>query len=538
MSQNYIWDGTGDVLQGITSTQSHSDVPPDGFPSNSVPGDPASFLGYQFGTDSEALPRNNVNIFNAWRPLQQQSIASTPVPQQADSFHYSSARFMSNQDAWNPLQVTGMPTNVAFASRSTRKAYGLDGFDRRFSDSTPSESGSQYNGLRSFDSAHSTRSWTTRSIAASNSADSAWSPHTVPHDYEQDEKEPMADMGSAHPSEVMDIAEQEEPPSLPCIDMIKCDYPNCSWTGKCPSDKRKHDARHKKQFKCDIPKCPRKEGFGTINDLARHKKCVHKKEPERGPKVLYKCFGHGCPRRSKTWPRLDNFRQHLVRIHSGEDPDELLRRSHEWYVACGETQGLIPSLDENASEEATPSQMQHSAEPESLTSGLEPEILDQIPLIRTTIPASGLLTLDSITRLDEEMQVDHIPPQTTGQPPPQGLYFEPALDQKACTPCQLATSKRDKMDKMDKMISEAAVSVISAMTKMINSHQRRRSHPKEEDVPKQDELSERNREILQRILTTASGLLSGNVEPSNRDLRDNAVSGPAKAGWHLRDKKA
>lgn len=89
---------------------------------------------------------------------------------------------------------------------------------------------------------------------------------------------------------------------------------------------RKHEARHKKLFKCDEPNCTRTEGFGTINDLARHKKCVHKKDPERGPKVLYMCFGQNCPRSNKKWPRLDNFRQHLARMHNNEDINELLRR--------------------------------------------------------------------------------------------------------------------------------------------------------------------------------------------------------------------
>lgn len=89
---------------------------------------------------------------------------------------------------------------------------------------------------------------------------------------------------------------------------------------------RKHEARHRKLFKCDEPNCSRKEGFGTINDLARHKKCVHNKEPERGPKMMYLCFGKNCPRPNKKWPRLDNFKQHLNRMHNEEDADALLKK--------------------------------------------------------------------------------------------------------------------------------------------------------------------------------------------------------------------
>ena len=90
--------------------------------------------------------------------------------------------------------------------------------------------------------------------------------------------------------------------------------------------RRKHEARHRKLFKCDEPNCPRKEGFGTINDLARHKKCVHNKEPERGPKMMYMCFGTNCPRPNKRWPRLDNFKQHLNRMHHDEDGEVLLKK--------------------------------------------------------------------------------------------------------------------------------------------------------------------------------------------------------------------
>lgn len=53
---------------------------------------------------------------------------------------------------------------------------------------------------------------------------------------------------------------------------------------------------------------------------------MHKQEPERGPKVLYMCFGQNCPRRNKKWPRLDNFRQHLARMHNAEDTEELLKK--------------------------------------------------------------------------------------------------------------------------------------------------------------------------------------------------------------------
>ncbi|KAL2824518.1 hypothetical protein BDW59DRAFT_162405 [Aspergillus cavernicola] len=530
---NFTWDNTNDVLQGISSTPSQAELSPNGLPSSDLTlGDPASFLGHQFGTDSGVLPHNNASFLNQWSPHKQ---STSPTPQQMDYFHYPSARFMSNQDSWSPLQVTGIPTNVAFASRPMGKAHLISGFDRRCSTgqySTPSENGSQYNGLHSEDSGYSTRSWTTRSIAASYAVDSACSPYLGPHEYERDEKVPPLDISSTHHSEAMDIAEEPESPSLLCHDTIKCEYPKCPWTGKCPSDKRKHEARHKKLFKCDEPNCTRKEGFGTINDLARHKKCVHKKEPERGPKVLYMCFGHNCPRSNKKWPRLDNFRQHLARMHNNEDLDELLRRSHEWYETCVKPHDIASAFGDNISEAATPCQSQHFPEPEILTHDPDQELRDSIAPIHTAFQSSNMLTLDSIKRLDEEHEmheVDHIPTQTVELSALKVLDLEPALEQKVCNPSQLINNKNDKMDDM---VGEAAVSVINAMTKMINNHQRRRSHLGEDDIAEPEgELSDRNREILQKILITASGLLSGNSGPINSISQESAVAGSDKTGW-------
>lgn len=46
----------------------------------------------------------------------------------------------------------------------------------------------------------------------------------------------------------------------------------------------------------------------------------------RGPKVLHMCFGNNCTRKGKMWPRLDNFKQHLTRMHGGEDAAGLLKK--------------------------------------------------------------------------------------------------------------------------------------------------------------------------------------------------------------------
>jgi hypothetical protein len=70
-----------------------------------------------------------------------------------------------------------------------------------------------------------------------------------------------------------------------------------------------------KPFVCDEPQCPRKQGFSTKNDLERHKKTVHNKS---AGSVQYRCHIDQCKAKNKLWPRADNFRSHLKRIH-GED---------------------------------------------------------------------------------------------------------------------------------------------------------------------------------------------------------------------------
>ncbi|KAL4927900.1 putative C2H2 finger domain protein [Aspergillus undulatus] len=489
---NNAWDHTSDVLQGISSAP-QAELSPHGHHPDLTPSDPASFLGFQIGPDPNVVSHSHTSFLNQWPPPKQ---STSPTPQ-LEYAHYSSARFMSNQDSWNPLQVTGVPANVTFSMRPLGRVpqmgmgMGMGVLDRRCSDGHPStytssetgETTSQYNGLHSSDSGYSSRSCTTRSIATSYAVDSACSPFAQ-QDCEQDEKPARIDLGSAHQGEVLDLAERTESPapSLICHDVIKCDYPGCSWVGKCPSDKRKHEARHRKLFKCDEPNCTRKEGFGTINDLARHKKCVHKKEPERGPKILY--------------------------------------MSHEWYQNCVKAHGITSVATDNMPD-MTSSQAQQIFEPDTVIPDADHEFRDQFAPIHTSFQPSNILMPENIKRLDEDHDLGPTPPQPMELSELSTLNLEPALEQKVC-PSQFVNQRHDKMDDM---ISEAAHSVINAMTKMINNHQRRRGHFGEDDpADEEGELSDRNREILQKILSTASGLLA--ESPGNGNGNGNRNSTP------------
>ncbi|KAI1778318.1 hypothetical protein F4818DRAFT_296663 [Hypoxylon cercidicola] len=87
----------------------------------------------------------------------------------------------------------------------------------------------------------------------------------------------------------------------------------CNKQLKTKSESKKHKQRHDKPFKCDVPGCPRAEGFSTPNDLERHKRSVHPDEKAAGNR--YRCPIGPCRNKDKIWPRADNFRAHMKRLH-------------------------------------------------------------------------------------------------------------------------------------------------------------------------------------------------------------------------------
>lgn len=93
---------------------------------------------------------------------------------------------------------------------------------------------------------------------------------------------------------------------------------------KLKHETRKHILKHDKPFKCDIPNCSRAtQGFTTTNDLERHKKSVHRIGLRS---KSYQCASTNCKNKEKIWPRLDNFRQHIDRMHGDEDALDLVKR--------------------------------------------------------------------------------------------------------------------------------------------------------------------------------------------------------------------
>jgi hypothetical protein len=81
---------------------------------------------------------------------------------------------------------------------------------------------------------------------------------------------------------------------------------------------------------CKVSGCPLDEGFSTTDDLERHTQSKH---PSANTSLTkkFRCHVAGCKSQDKSWPRLDNFRSHLKRVHgnlltSNEDLDNFINR--------------------------------------------------------------------------------------------------------------------------------------------------------------------------------------------------------------------
>ncbi|KAG7149417.1 hypothetical protein HYQ46_001672 [Verticillium longisporum] len=110
--------------------------------------------------------------------------------------------------------------------------------------------------------------------------------------------------------------------------------PDCGSHLKTKSELNKHKQRHSKPHKCDVFGCYRKEGFSIINDLDRHKRSVHRDTDTGGPR--YRCHLAPCHNKKKIWPRADNFRSHLRRLHRVHAVDDDLA---QYLIPCRKPYG-------------------------------------------------------------------------------------------------------------------------------------------------------------------------------------------------------
>jgi hypothetical protein len=87
---------------------------------------------------------------------------------------------------------------------------------------------------------------------------------------------------------------------------------DCNQRLKTKSELNKHHSRHNKPHRCSHPNCDKK--FASPNDLTRHRSTYHNEYSL--VQRIFVCRHDGCDKKEpKRWPRADNFRSHLTRVH-------------------------------------------------------------------------------------------------------------------------------------------------------------------------------------------------------------------------------
>lgn len=187
-------------------------------------GDPTALLGLHLGSDPAIVAHTHTSLPQSL-PSHRQLLSSSSIGAPNFSQHSDPRR---HWDAWNPLLVTNpqpllnlppVPTDLCPTSL--------------YQQSASSEIASLYNNSqRSSDSGYGTRS---ASTASSYAVDTTCSPHFA------------SPQGPEPSCPTPDQDNREGSVQFP-TEYIKCDHPNCKWSGRCPSDKRYAHHYHAKKW--------------------------------------------------------------------------------------------------------------------------------------------------------------------------------------------------------------------------------------------------------------------------------------------------
>ncbi len=266
-------------------------------------------------------------------------------------------RFWADPGPWNSQRVGGEASNSSMNQKYIG-SYGRDprpnAFLGQYRPSPRSDLGSSTTGRYPVDSGYESRSFATRSVHSADPRDQSQGCQSLAGDVSEMQLYQNPDMyhGSLPAPSIQDIqypnfelpndAIQEGPAIYP----LTCQYSDCDGNFKNSSEHRcvshldplglslilhdrKHMLRHTRPYKCQELGCTKKDGFSTNNDLERHRKSVHKIAPKNSSDRSFRCAAPNCTKREKIWPRLDNFRQHCMRMHSKDyaNIDDLVRKS-------------------------------------------------------------------------------------------------------------------------------------------------------------------------------------------------------------------
>lgn len=296
-------------------------------------------------------------------------------------------RFWQDPGPWNsqhPRQSPGNPRFVSFDD-SMRRNYPAITHNPR---SPGSEVGSSATGRYHPDSGYGTQRLATPSTRSIDQLDHGQSGQSLPgdahgfHTFSDDGYQEASVRSDPSPHthySPMDILGDHAQHSTVNFELA-CSYQNCGTISKNQSEYRKHMLRHEKPFKCDVPGCSKVDGFSTNNDLDRHKKSVHKIMPKNSTDRSFRCAASNCPKKEKIWPRLDNFRQHCIRIHQEEDCDELVRKSE---MDPGHTK-QASNLDDSSNHDA--GDVRLGPEMSGISHFINPRITFESPLNTLSVP--------------------------------------------------------------------------------------------------------------------------------------------------------
>ncbi|MCJ1288152.1 hypothetical protein MMC26_007507, partial [Xylographa opegraphella] len=283
--------------------------------------------------------------------------ALRPGDQEADPLR----RFWATDGPWNPQAITGGTGNQALSRDISLQGRAVRPHSSflPYREPARSDPGSHFTGRGPSDSGYATKSQVTRSVVSADYRDQSQENQSLiggmfgiqiqaqgnPHDFFYRDSQDTRSLGYENLSNDAQETVNNSSSVYECQDRgITC---------KNHSDYKKHLQRYGKPFVCKEAGCNRGlKGFGTKNDLDRHKKSVHHIIPENTMDRSFKCAGTNCAKKEKVWPRLDNFKSHCIRMHNTDDLDELIKQSEveEFKVLSSHTDMPRFSFDSKASE--------------------------------------------------------------------------------------------------------------------------------------------------------------------------------------------
>ena len=141
---------------------------------------------------------------------------------------------LPTNEPWNPFHVTGVPGGSTEPPREKRRR--INPYFSEFETENPvpflAPSDSGYGSRTSSIATHTI-------VSSTNATETTSSSCQIPHNNDQISVDiPSINNSSSANDTLVDLSDPMPEVEIPYRNRKKCDYPGCTWTGKCPSDKR------------------------------------------------------------------------------------------------------------------------------------------------------------------------------------------------------------------------------------------------------------------------------------------------------------